>query len=370
LRKKGSFFRILRKKSQDFALRSPSKEHHWVRLTADFIMKRIFQLTACALMLAGPALLAATNEIDLKSFLANTPPIHDLAAVIEQWIGTNIQKTYYYLCWQEGDFVTLQSSRNQMVLEGMTDQTDGMPDGVGKFGQYYWFFYGWRNHMSVFEWEGVETNSPPDIALRVAYRREHPVNHLLTLGCNLAPAGGFYWEGNRAHISLINKEIDAELLFRADGRAQEMRYRLRNPGPKGQKDSIGVQWFFMYEYVNPEVPHRIPSRITRYIIAKGKWHTASRIELCRLVLAKDRMTREDFLPSQFISPKAILVPGRFEADKTSFYKKGKWIIETPRKRVDKPEFYERIRKVYFIFAVAALLATAILLQRAVRKTKT
>jgi hypothetical protein len=41
LRKKGSFSRVCRKKSQDFALGSPSKEHYGVMLTADFMQQLI-----------------------------------------------------------------------------------------------------------------------------------------------------------------------------------------------------------------------------------------------------------------------------------------------------------------------------------------
>lgn len=257
------------------------------------------------------------NSIDLKRFLSDPPPIQDMSAVLLRPRGTNfIPHSYWYLRWQEGDFVTLLSRTNRLVLKGMTDQTDGSPQGFGKFGDWRWFFWGNSRFIAIQQHEGVLTNAPEEFQNWLSQCRSSPVNKLLSFGCLLAPPGAFCWDEDWAHLSLTNEdaEIDAQIIMGSNGRIQELRYGIQPSGSKTRGTLPAAFWLYEYEYGAVGVPASLPCRITRSYVTSKHRIVIDRIEIHRLVFAKEPMIRKDFQPEQFLSPNATLKSAMFTGD--------------------------------------------------------
>jgi hypothetical protein len=178
---------------------------------------------------------ADINDIGVKEFMANPPPIRDFSATIRNLNNPNVTNLYCYVRWQKGDFVSLLSRNNKLVLEGITDHSDGFPIGRGNFGDYFWYIQGEERQVNVFEWNEAKNAKPSELRIRsINPGLKHPTYTLLTFGCLGESPYSIHWKGNKAHISQpeIPGEQDLELEFDKDGKAKRLHYTFQNTDPK------------------------------------------------------------------------------------------------------------------------------------------
>lgn len=328
----------------------------------------LLPVMACVLsgFVGGQAAKAEARSVDFKSFLENPPPIRDMAATFSRLDGTNaIVERYTYVRWQDGAFAGLVSSRNELVLQGMAHEKDGLSTGSGHFEDYYWYINGSSRHVAAFEWEGDLPNAPEGIRRNVE-RLYKPIDELLTFGCHLANAGSFRWNGNNAQLTVDGRRIDAQLVVDEDGRAEHMIYVIHNPNEQGTQAASEVKWKFEYEYGNTNVPAGLPSKVIRYLsIDGGPLNPINKININRLILANERLTRTDFDPHAFVSPDAHLVPARLVNGEERILLRHQWL--TKEKTASNPTSRWVGRSIYMVFAVVILSAIAFLLLSANRK---
>lgn len=280
------------------------------------------------LLMSGQSLNAQTDVERLKQFLAHPPPIKEMALAREYVGVTNIHyHRYFFLRWQEGDYVAMASDENESVLQGRTDHTDGGPTVFGRFGDDCWTVIGGTKLLSVIEWKG-EMN-PPGKFFQPGFAREWIVRPLLTLGCAHLPVGGFDWVGNKCKFSGTNAELNIELNVDGQGRASGMCCRGDVFAWTGQaRKAVKIAWFYQYEYGDPALPAGIPNRITRSDERDGTWKQREIFLIKQLRFADQPMTRQDFLPRQFFTPGATLNSTRLENGEVARFVGDRWQVGT------------------------------------------
>lgn len=308
------------------------------------------------------SILAEKNTINIKEYLSNPPPIRDLSAV---YTRSNIVTRYCYVRWQETNYVALESRDNDLILSGIADSRDGIPDGIGRYGNEYWVLYGNTKLLSVLEWSGLEKDRPNKIQVKTRTCIISPVAELITLGCHALPIGVFKWDGNWAYISFTNRAVVAELLYGPDEQVYAMRYGMGKSIQPHIRQMPENYWIFKYEYTNPMIPKGIPSKIRRILARNdGTEKEVDCIEFKKFVIADSPMTRGDFISKNFLSPKANIVPGKFNGDVALVKTRDKWVPGLNQSKGAASEYKQNTARDIFIIilVITAVIPTVLLLR--------
>ncbi len=274
---------------------------------------------------------ADNSEIGLKEFMANPPPIRDYSVNIKSFDRPDYTNEYSYVRWQNGDFVSLQSLTNKQILEGITDESEGIPIGCGNYGDHFWFFEGNEKQVNVFEWGEARDSKPSYFRTRSIIPKLGDAYRLLTFGCLGVSPYSIHWNGNKAHISKpeIPAELELELEFDKEGKAKKLHYTYQNTDPKRKYPQ--AKWIFEYEYGNTNVPNKLPSKVSQFRTLGGKTCLIRIIETHRLTLADKAMTKEDFTPYLFLSSNANVQPGKIDGTNRIIKVNGEWQTIRPTK---------------------------------------
>lgn len=253
--------------------------------------------------------LQAASGLDVKGFLEHPPAIREYSAIIK---GDSERPLYYFVRWQEGDFVVLFSHTDTEVLAGKIKDNSEAPYGLGKYGAYYWFFYGNSQQVHAIEWEGMEENMPPEVKIQFDAVRNSQMSRLLNLWCAVAPVGSLKWDDGWSHVVHPKGSFNVQLLCNESGKVLGARRTYGGAVAEKKMTAQYTQLDFIYGSGN--IPPGFPIKIRRSLVDNQTNKLTGELEVHHLLLATDRLVREDFLPQQFVADSAKLKFGKFNGN--------------------------------------------------------